>query len=138
MLKDYDEEIKEMLRLGFSVEDISKKLGYSTQNLYKYMKNRSYKCIVKEQELELIREYAKTHTLQECADKFLYKYGSMANKFRKHNIKAVRKFKPRGKNVERDTMIAYLADKFTYESIGKIFGMTRERVRQIYEREKAN
>ena len=138
MLKDYDGEIKEMLRLGFSVEDISKKLGYKKSSLYIYLKKQNYIAILKEQRIEELREYAKTHTLQECADKFLYNYGSMANKFRKHNIKAVRKFKPKGKNVERDTMIAYLADKFTYESIGKIFGMTRERVRQIYEREKAN
>ena len=138
MLKDYDEEIKEMLRLGFTVKDIAKKLGYTTTSIYEFMRNRSYKCIVKEQELEQIREYAKTHTVKECAVKFLYNYETMSRKCRINNIKAVRTFKKKGTKAERDTMIAYLADKFTYESIGNVFGITKERVRQIYEMEKTS
>ena len=55
-----------------------------------------------------------------------------------YNIKTVKKFKPSGVKAERNEMIAYLAKKFTYESIGKVFGVTRERVRQIKERSKKN
>ena len=52
---------------------------------------------------------------------------------KQNNISTLKTSKKPGVNAERDEMVSYLAEKFTYESIGKVFGLTRERVRQIYE-----
>ncbi len=140
MLKDYDEQIKSMLQLGFNVTDIAKKLGYRKESLYLYMRQHNYTGLGKKIKIEQIKEYAKTHTKRELAERFSYTYQNIHRLCKKYNIEVVmqQEFKKRGAKAERNTMIAYLADKFTYESIGKVFGVTKERIRQIYEREKAN
>lgn len=43
--------------------------------------------------------------------------------------------RPRRKNAERDEMISFLAEKYSLTSIAAAFNMSRERVRQIVERE---
>ena len=133
MLRDYEEDIKVMLSFGFTVEEISVKLGYQKGYLYNYFRKHGYRCQAREHRIEMLKEYAKTHTASECAKKFSCAYATIRNMCKQNNISTIRDSKKPGINAERDEMISFLAEKFTYESIGKVFGLTRERVRQIYE-----
>ena len=55
MLKDYEEDIKAMLNFGFTVEEISKKLGYTTGYLYNYFKKHKYSSQARECKIERIK-----------------------------------------------------------------------------------
>lgn len=48
-----------------------------------------------------------------------------------HGITAKRYYHEKGIKAERNEMILYLSQRFTYESIGKAFGISRQRVEQI-------
>lgn len=133
MLRDYEEDIKSMLNLGFTVKEIAVKLGYQKGYLYNYFRKHNYRCQAREHKIELLRSYAKTHTTKECAEKFACGSATIRNICKQNNISTIKASKKPGVNAERDEMVSYLAEKFTYESIGKVFGLTRERVRQIYE-----
>lgn len=86
-----------------------------------------------------IEEYAKTHTIRECALFYNSNYSTIVQYIRAHDIK----YKPEltTKGIERvvtkrtgiaQDMIITLCDSYSMASIAKVFGYTKERVRQIY------
>lgn len=89
-------------------------------------------------------EYLKDHTMTNTSAKFNLPYCWLLAKVRRDNIPhAIVKGKVRvdkGKGFRRSgeahDMIRVLGETFTYASIARVFGYSKERVRQICSREK--
>lgn len=74
--------------------------------------------------------FVKNHTHQEVADRYSVTYRQVYFGLRRYGIKP-KLSKHYGEVSDRDMMIAYLADKYSYTSIAKVFGISRQRVEQI-------
>lgn len=106
------------------------------------VKNRNNRMNVKKMRLGVlfgedeVREFAARHSVAETAEHFGVTFSAAYYYLHARGIPYVR-YKRTGReyNGERDQMIAYLAQKYTDASIGRTFGISRERVRQICERE---
>lgn len=90
--------------------------------------------------LEAWSEYSKDHVILECMDHFNIKRGEvyrLESKYKvyalRHNGSTVKTIEDRQikRTGEMQDMIRYLSNKYTYASIGRVFGYTKERVRQI-------
>lgn len=86
-----------------------------------------------------ITEYARSHTIRECADKYNVQIGTMTTYMRNNKISHKRELT--SKDIERraikrtgeaQDMIITLCDFYTYASIARVFGYSTERVRQLY------
>ena len=92
-----------------------------------------------------IEEYARTHTIKECALFYNSKYSTIFQYLKVHDIKY--KLELTSKGIERvvtkrtgtaHDMIVTLCDYYSIASIAKIFGYSKERVRQIYHEAKGD
>lgn len=92
-----------------------------------------------------IEEYARTHTIKECALFYNSKYGTIIQYLKAHDIKY--KLELTTKGIERvvtkrtgtaHDMIVTLCDYYNMASIAKVFGYSKERVRQIYHEAKGD
>lgn len=106
---------------------------------YKFRKSRFRKILgVNRDELT---EYAKAHTRYEIAEHFNLNPKALSCALNIHNIEfiktrtknpsAKRSFTARRRTGEVHDMIRTLAKTYNYASIARVFGYTRERVRQI-------
>lgn len=86
-----------------------------------------------------IEEYAKTHTIHECASHYNVNYSTISTYLNIHKIEHKRALT--SKNVERvvrkrtgevQDMIITLCDHYNMSSVARVFGYSKERVRQIY------
>lgn len=82
--------------------------------------------------IDRFREYAATHNAEELAEEFHLAKCSVYQICRNLNIK--RKRKVDDVEVLRDEMMVYLRDKYTFEQIGMVFSVSRQRVHQVVER----
>ena len=83
-------------------------------------------------------EYAKGHTRMELAEHYGVTYNTACSFVINNGITPVPESPWRRAVMDRDEMIKYLADKFTLDAIGKVFGLTRQRVSQIANKEYSN
>ena len=90
--------------------------------------------------LEVWSEYSKDHVILECMEHFNIKRDEVYRLESKYKVLAVRHNKISGEEAEKrkikrtgemQDMIRYLSNNFTYSAISRVFGYTKERVRQI-------
>lgn len=133
-----DSELKE--RIAFAKKhpfrEFAEKYGvsYSATTAF-YHKNgikseRTYKGLNGHPIAE-VRKFAKSNTLADIARKFDVKIVTACSYLRYHGIEYKNKQAQRTGTGERDEMIRYLSQKFSYAAIGYVFGFTRENIRQI-------
>ena len=90
-----------------------------------------------------LEDYARHHTISEAAEQYNCPKSRIYQYARRHNIEFVRE--PKKYGVERAVykrtgevrdMIVTLCDYYSYASIGRVFGYSRERIRQIWKESK--
>lgn len=86
-----------------------------------------------------ITEYAGSHTVKECAEKYNTKLNTIASYLRSNKISYKKELTSKGiewrarkRTGEAQDMIVTLCDFYTYASIARVFGYSKERVRQLY------
>ena len=77
------------------------------------------------------REYCKERTLDELAEHFGITRKEVKKICNKYGLYWKRVYRKKEKPFPREEMIRHLAQKFTYEQIGTVFGISRQRVEQI-------
>lgn len=86
------------------------------------------------------KEYSKDHVIMECMEHFDIKRDEVYRLESKYKTYALRHNKRSSEEVvknkikrtgEMQDMIRYLSNNFTYSAISRVFGYTKERVRQI-------
>ena len=124
--------------------EIMKEFGVS----YNYVNNYCIKCNLKplsERKRtpilinDEILEYAKTHTCVEVSNKFNLPYENLRHTFMAHDIKCYRhhgkaaeiKRHSCKRTGEAHDMIRELSKTFTMSAIARVFGYSKERIRQI-------
>lgn len=93
----------------------------------------SVKKILKGHLFDEVVEYAANHTVPEIAEYFNcdeHNCSSILSKYKVPYIKRKRG-RPDTTKVDRNEMIQFLHQKYTCAAIGAVFGLTKERVRQI-------
>lgn len=124
--------------------EIIHKFGVDYNHVNNYCIRNNLKPLRERRQIDIILsdeilEYAKTHTCAEISSKFDIPYNSLRYVFRKHGIKFYRN-KGRISNGNRSSckrtgeaheMIRELSKTFTMASIARVFGYSKERVRQI-------
>ena len=78
-----------------------------------------------------VRKFAKNNKMADIARKFDVKISTACSFLRYHGIEYKDKQAQRKGSAERDEMIRFLSQKFSYAAIGYVFGFTRENIRQI-------
>lgn len=108
----------------------------SAMNGVKSFNNRMKDIITK----DVWEDYAKNHTIPECLSHFKICRTSLYTLEKEYKVYALRRNGSTAKSIEdrqikrtgeMQDMIRFLSNKFTYASIGRVFGYTKERVRQI-------
>lgn len=94
-------------------------------------------CLKKKREAKYPKElkllptgYAETHTPLEMAKYCEVSVATIYTWRKKFDLK-MRDGRNKSGNQDRDTMIKYLSKEFTYDSIGREFKISRQRVEQI-------
>lgn len=92
-----------------------------------------------------VREYAETHSINEMAIHFGVTYTTLRRYCLIKNIPLLKMRNKNGqervvekRNGEVHEMIKVLGDHFSYASIGRVFGYSKERIRQICQEGKQN
>ena len=91
-----------------------------------------------------IIEYAATHTADEIAERYSMKHNAVYTMLNAYGIKYMRKNTSKGvaravqhRTGEAHDMIVTLCDFYSQASIARVFGYSKERVRQLYNEAKA-
>lgn len=124
--------------------EIINKFGVDYNHVNNYCIRNNLKPLRERTQIDLILtdeilEYAKTHTCAEISNKFDIPCSNLRYVFRNHGIKF---YKNKGKVAkgkghsckrtgEAHEMIRELSKTFTMASIARVFGYSKERVRQI-------
>lgn len=92
----------------------------------------------KKKHFDNIEELAKTMSPKELATKYNVSITTIYNYLNSHNIKAVKKYKVKqfGRKSDRNAMIVELCKHFSVYDIARVFGISHQRVSEIYNREK--
>lgn len=81
--------------------------------------------------VEEAKDYCKDRTLKELAEHFGLTEQVVKNRLSYYGLYWKRTYNKKVNKDGRNEMIKFLATKFTYEQIGKEFGMSKQRVEQI-------
>lgn len=124
--------------------EIINKFGVDYNHVNNYCIRNNLKPLRERRQIDVILtdeilEYAKTHTCAETSNKFDIPYSNLRYVFRNHGIKFYRNngkvAKGYGRGCKRTgeahDMIRELSKTFTMASIARVFGYSKERVRQI-------
>jgi transposase len=124
--------------------EIIRKFGVDYNHVNNYCIRNNLKPLRERRQIDIILsdeilEYAKTHTCSEISSKFDIPYNNLRYVFLKHGIKFYRNKGriSKGNNStckrtgEAHEMIRELSKTFTMASIARVFGYSKERVRQI-------
>lgn len=76
-----------------------------------------------------LKEYCKDKTIEQIANNFGLTRQHVTTILNYHCIKWKRVYTR--KMGERDEMIKYLSERFTYESIAEVFSVSKQRIEQI-------
>ena len=112
-------------------EDFAREFGLAVETARVYYSKKMIKKPRKPLFLddEEAARYAESHTFKETSEHFNLSAYKTRKELRNSNIKPVSPW--RRLTGDRNEMIAYLGKKFSYDSIGAVFDMTRQRVCQI-------
>lgn len=124
--------------------EIMKQFGVSYNDVNNYCIKYNLKPVAERRQISIaitdeIIEYAKTHTCVEVSNKFNLPYETLRHTFMAHDIKF---YRHRGKAAEikknsckrtgeAHDMIRELSKTFTMSAIARVFGYSKERIRQI-------
>lgn len=142
------EEIKDFLQ-NHTLKETSEAwkitYKYAATLCKKYgVKSKRTKFLTPLVDIEQLKEYGKTHTIRECAEHFNVSY-SLINSYKqrfgfvtKRRTGNIMYYSPYNikRTGEAQDMILTLCDTYNFAAIGRVFGYSRERVRQIYEEKK--
>lgn len=80
---------------------------------------------------EELKKYSLEHTVKEIAENFNFTENHTRSILNSYGFRWKIERKPNGEKGDRNEMILYLSQKFSYESIVNVFGITKQRVEQI-------
>lgn len=133
-------------RLAFAKEhhytEFAKHYGLTDSGAYFfYVRNGVKRCRkfkgLNGHTVEEVADFAKDKRVSEIAEKFGASCSTVVCFLRNHSIPYSHAKGRRKEHAERDDMIRYLAEKYQYATIGRVFGYTREYIRQICMQEDA-
>ena len=107
--------------------------GSGASNFYKRYGIPNTKRFFKEYSFEEIAEYAVNHTTIEIAEHFNTSESNCSSFLLRYKLPYIKRKRgrPDTTKVDRNEMIQFLHQKYTCAAIGAVFGLTKERVRQI-------
>lgn len=135
-----EQEWREILS-ALTPEEAAKKTGYNWN--YIYRKAKTYGITVKKRNrtsypvpADEYKEFLSGHTVEEASSCFGIHKSTVRGHCKKLSVRPKPGYKRALINGERNRMMKVLARTFTYESIGKVFGMSRQAVFAIVQRER--
>lgn len=131
-LRNNINEIKELSK-SLTVKELADKYNVSYASMNNFMVKNNLRGIrkFKGKTIEDIKKMSKEMTISELAEELNATYSETKAFCNYHCLRCKRQRHKHGIKGSRNEMILYLIQKYTYESVAEVFGVTKQTIEQI-------